>query len=192
MVLFTEGRFLTTVIASFAIFCLLLVAYLLNSWTPLIAARSGFSPRTATWCGVLLNLGGVVGALISTLLVTRFGVFKVVKLMVGSGSLAIASLGYLFGSAEALYSGLAVIGLLVIGGQMNAPAISVQLYPQHMRSAGVGWQFAAGRLGSILGPILGGRLLSANVSVSLLFMLIAIPTLLSAGAYTLVGLLRQR
>jgi len=183
---------LTTVIASFAIFCLLLVAYLLNSWTPLIAARSGFSPRTATWCGVLLNLGGVVGALISTLLVTRFGVFKVVTLMVGSGSLAIASLGYLFGSAEALYSGLAVIGLLVIGGQMNAPAISVQLYPQHMRSAGVGWQFAAGRLGSILGPILGGRLLSANVSVSLLFMLIAIPTLLSAGAYTLVGLLRQR
>ncbi len=192
MALFTEGRFLTTVIASFAIFCLLLVAYLLNSWTPLIAARSGFSPQTAAWCGVLLNLGGVVGALISTLLVTKFDVFRVVTLMVASGSLAIASLGYLFGSAGALYSGLAVIGLLVIGGQMNAPAISVQLYPQHMRSAGVGWQFAAGRLGSILGPIIGGGLLSANVPVSLLFILIAMPTLLSAGAYTLVGLLRQK
>jgi MFS transporter, AAHS family, 4-hydroxybenzoate transporter len=190
--LFTGGRFWTTVIASFAVFCLLLVAYLLNSWTPLIAARSGFSPQTAAWCGVLLNLGGVIGALISTLLVARFGVFKVVTLMVASGSLATASLGYLFGSVGALYSGLAVIGLLVIGGQMNAPAISAQLYPQHMRSAGVGWQFAAGRLGSILGPIIGGRLLSTNIPVSLLFMLIAIPTLLSAGAYTLVGLLRQK
>jgi MFS transporter, AAHS family, 4-hydroxybenzoate transporter len=190
--LFTGGRFWTTVIASFAIFCLLLVAYLLNSWTPLIAARSGFSPQTAAWCGVLLNLGGVIGALISTLLVTRFGVFKVVTLMVAGGSVAIAALGYLFGSVQALYSGLAVIGLLVIGGQMNAPAISVQLYPQHMRSAGVGWQFAAGRLGSIVGPILGGRLLSANFPVDLLFMLIAIPTLLSAGGYTLVGLLRQK
>jgi AAHS family 4-hydroxybenzoate transporter-like MFS transporter len=192
IVLFTGGRFWTTVIASFAIFCLLLVAYLLNSWTPLIASRSGFSPRTAAWCGVLLNLGGVVGALISTLLVARFGVFKVVTLMVASGSLGMASLGYLFGSVGALYSGLVVIGLLVLGGQMNAPAISVQLYPQHMRSAGVGWQFAAGRLGSILGPIIGGRLLSTNIPVSLLFMLIAIPTLLSAGAYTLVGLLRQK
>jgi MFS transporter, AAHS family, 4-hydroxybenzoate transporter len=192
MGLFTEGRFWTTVISSFAIFCLLLVAYLLNSWTPLIAARSGFSPQTAAWCGVLLNLGGVIGALISTLLVTRFGVFKVVTLMVAGGSVAIAALGYLFGSVQALYSGLAVIGLLVIGGQMNAPAISVQLYPQHMRSAGVGWQFAAGRLGSIVGPILGGRLLSANFPVDLLFMLIAIPTLLSAGGYTLVGLLRQK
>jgi AAHS family 4-hydroxybenzoate transporter-like MFS transporter len=192
IVLFTGGRFWTTIIASFAIFCLLLVAYLLNSWTPLIAARSGFSPQTAAWCGVLLNLGGVVGALISTLLVARYGVFKVVTLMVGSGALALASLGYLFGSVGASYAGLAVIGLLVIGGQMNAPAISAQLYPRHMRSTGVGWQFAAGRLGSILGPLIGGRLLSTNVPVSLLFMLIAIPTLLSAGAYTLVGLLRQK
>ncbi len=192
IVLFTEGRFRATVIASFAIFCLLLVTYLLNSWTPLIAARSGFSPERAAWCGVLLNLGGVIGALTSTLLVARFGVFKVVTLMVASGSLAVASLGCLYGSGGALYSGLAVIGLLVIGGQQNAPAISVELYPQRMRSAGVGWQFAAGRFGSILGPILGGRLLAANISIQLLFVLIAIPTLLSAGAYTVVGLLRQK
>ena len=191
MVLFTEGRFWTTVIASFAIFCLLLVTYLLNSWTPLIAARSGFSPQMAAWCGVLLNLGGVIGALASTLVVARFGVFKVVTVMVAGGSLAVALLGHLYGSVGALYSGLGVIGLLVIGGQQNAPAISVQLYPQRMRSTGVGWQFAAGRFGSILGPIIGGRLLAANVSVQLLFMLIAIPTLLSAGAYTVVGLLRQ-
>jgi MFS transporter, AAHS family, 4-hydroxybenzoate transporter len=189
---FAEGRFWTTFIASLAIFCLLLVAYLLNSWTPLIAAKSGFSPQTAAWCGVLLNLGGVIGALTSTLLVARFGVFTVVTLMVASGSLAVASLGYLYGSVGALYVGLAVIGLLLIGGQQNAPAISVQLYPQHIRSAGVGWQFAAGRFGSILGPIVGGRLLSANIPVSLLFMLIAIPALLSACAYAVVGLLRQK
>jgi MFS transporter, AAHS family, 4-hydroxybenzoate transporter len=191
MALFTEGRFWTTVIASFAIFCLLLVTYLLNSWTPLIAARSGFSPQTAAWCGVLLNLGGVIGALTSTLLVARFGVFNVVTLMVAGGSLAVALLGCLYGSVGALYSGLVLIGLLVIGGQQNAPAISVQLYPQRMRSTGVGWQFAAGRFGSILGPIIGGRLLAANVSVQLLFVLIAIPTLLSAGAYTVVGQLRK-
>jgi len=110
--LFTEGRFWTTVTASFAIFCLLLVTYLLNSWTPLIAVRSGFSPKTAAWCGVLLNLGGVVGALTSTLLVVRFGVFRVVTLMIAGGSLAVAVLGYLYGSIGTLYSGLSVIGLL--------------------------------------------------------------------------------
>jgi AAHS family 4-hydroxybenzoate transporter-like MFS transporter len=190
--LFTEGRFWTTVMASFAIFCLLLVTYLLNSWTPLIAAKSGFTPETAAWCGVLLNLGGVIGALTSTLLVARVGVFKVVTLMVAGGSLAVAVLGYLYGSVGALYSSLVVIGVLVIGGQQNAPAICVQLYPQRMRSAGVGWQFAAGRFGSILGPIIGGHLLSANVPVQLLFVLVAIPAVLSAGAFTVVGLLRPK
>jgi AAHS family 4-hydroxybenzoate transporter-like MFS transporter len=189
--LFTEGRFWVTVIASLAIFCLLLVTYLLNSWTPLIAARSGFGPETAVWCGVLLNLGGVIGALTSTSLVARFGVFKVVTVMVASGSIAVGLLGYLYGSVGALYSGLAVVGLLVIGGQQNSPAISVRLYPQRMRSAGVGWQFAAGRFGSILGPMMGGRLLSANVSVQLLFVLVAIPALVSAGAYAVVGLLSR-
>ena len=191
LALFTEGRFWVTVAASLAIFCLLLVAYLLNSWTPLIAARSGLNAQTAAWCGVLLNLGGVIGALASTSLVARFGVFRVVPLMVGAGAFAVALLGELFGSVGALYSGLVVIGLLLIGGQQNAPAISAQLYPQRMRSTGVGWQFAAGRLGSILGPIIGGRLLAANVSVPLLFMMIGIPTLVSAGAYALVGLLRR-
>jgi len=106
MALFTEGRSWITIAASLAIFCLLLVTYLLNSWTPVIAAKSGFNPQEAAWCGVLLNLGGVIGALSSTLLVARFGVFKVVTSMIAGGSLAVALLGYLFGSVGALYSGL--------------------------------------------------------------------------------------
>jgi MFS transporter, AAHS family, 4-hydroxybenzoate transporter len=170
--LFTEGRLWTTITGSIAILLLLLVSYLLNSWTPLIAARVGFSPQTAVWCGVLLNLGGVVGALGSAWLAARFGVFKVVTCMLVGGAFAVALLGEVFGSAATLYCGLALVGLLVIGGQQNAPAISVQLYPQRMRSAGAGWQFAAGRCGSILGPLIGGRMLAANVPVRLLFVLI--------------------
>jgi AAHS family 4-hydroxybenzoate transporter-like MFS transporter len=157
----------------------------------LIAAQAGFSHETAAWCGVLLNLGGVVGALISTLLVTRFGVFKIVTCMVASGTVAVAFLGYAYGAVGPLFSSLALAGFLVIGGQQNAPAISVQLYPQSMRSAGVGWQFAAGRLGSILGPIAGARLLSAKVPVERLFVLVAIPALLSAVAYAVVGMLER-
>src|SRR6201995_6046852 len=101
------------------------------------------------------------------------------------GAVAVALLGYLFGSIGALYSGLVVIGLLLIGGQQNAPAISAQLYPRRMRSTGVGWQCAAGRLVSIVGPLIGGRLLAANISVQLLFMLWARPTRMVVGAYVL-------
>jgi AAHS family 4-hydroxybenzoate transporter-like MFS transporter len=191
--LFTEGRLSTTLTTSFGIFCLLLLTYLLNSWTPLIAVRLGFKPQTAAMCGVFLNLGGVVGALSSMLWVRRFGVFKLAALMVSVGSLGIVSIGFAAHAAASLFLALFVSGVLVIGAQQNSPAMSVQLYPRRMRAAGAGWQFAAGRLGSILGPIIGGLLFSSGVANETLFVGLAVPALLAGGAYARVHyLLRSR
>jgi AAHS family 4-hydroxybenzoate transporter-like MFS transporter len=184
--LFTEGRLWTTLTTSLGIFCLLLLTYLLNSWTPLIAVRLGFKPQTAALCGVFLNLGGVVGALCSILLVRRFGVFKLAAVMVSIGSLALASIGFAAHSAASLFLVLFVSGVLVIGAQQNSPAMSVELYPRRMRAAGAGWQFAAGRFGSILGPIIGGLLFSSGISHETLFVLMAVPALLAGCAYARV------
>ena len=71
--LFAEGRLWATLAMATGVFCMLLVTYLLNSWTPMIAVRSGFAPSVAALCGVFLNLGGIVGAVLSTLLVRKFG-----------------------------------------------------------------------------------------------------------------------
>jgi MFS transporter, AAHS family, 4-hydroxybenzoate transporter len=191
--LFTEGRLWTTLTTSFGIFCLLLLTYLLNSWTPLIAVRLGFKPQTAAMCGVFLNLGGVVGALSSMLWVRRFGVFKVAALMVSVGSLGIVSIGFAAHAAASLFLALFISGVLVIGAQQNSPAMSVQLYPRRMRAAGAGWQFAAGRLGSILGPLIGGLLFSSGIAYETLFVAMAVPALLAGGAYARVHyLLRSR
>ena len=110
--------------------------------------------------------------------------------MIGIGSLAIVSIGHLFGSAGMLFGGLFLAGLLVIGGQQNSPAIAVLLYPQRMRAAGAGWQFAVGRLGSILGPLIGGYLLSSDHSRQTLFLLMAVPAVLAAVCYAMVERLR--
>ena len=191
--LFTEGRLWTTLTTSFGIFCLLLLTYLLNSWTPLIAVRLGFKPQTAALCGVFLNLGGVVGALSSMLWVRRFGVFKLAALMVSVGSLGIVSIGFAAHAAASLFLALFISGVLVIGAQQNSPAMSVQLYPRRMRAAGAGWQFAAGRLGSILGPLIGGLLFSSGIAYETLFVAMAVPALLAGGAYARVHyLLRSR
>jgi AAHS family 4-hydroxybenzoate transporter-like MFS transporter len=191
--LFTEGRLWTTLTTSFGIFCLLLLTYLLNSWTPLIAVRLGFKPQTAAMCGVFLNLGGVVGALSSMLWVRRFGVFKLAAMMVSVGSLGIVSIGFAAHAAASLFLALFISGVLVIGAQQNSPAMSVQLYPRRMRAAGAGWQFAAGRLGSILGPLIGGLLFSSGIAYETLFVAMAVPALLAGGAYARVHyLLRSR
>jgi MFS transporter, AAHS family, 4-hydroxybenzoate transporter len=191
--LFTERRLWPTLTAAFGIFCLLLLTYLLNSWTPLIAVRLGFKPQTAALCGVFLNLGGVVGALTSMLLVRRLGVFKLAALMTSVGSLAIGCIGFATYSAASLFAALFISGVLVIGAQQNSPAMSVELYPQRMRAAGAGWQFAAGRLGSILGPIIGGVLFSSGATYVMLFWVMAVPALVAGGAYARVHyLLRSR
>jgi AAHS family 4-hydroxybenzoate transporter-like MFS transporter len=190
--LFAEGRLWATLSMAVGVFCMLLVTYLLNSWTPMIAVRSGVAPGMAALCGVFLNLGGIIGALLSTLLVRSFGLFKLVAVMITGGALAIAALGQLHGSIVALLCGLFVAGALAIGGQQNTPAMAVQLYPQRMRAAGAGWQFAVGRLGSILGPIIGGHLVASDITPQTMFVVVAIPTLLAAVAYAAVDYVRPK
>lgn len=188
--LFAEGRAGATLAMATGVFCMLLVTYLLNSWTPMIAVRSGFEPHIAALCGVFLNLGGIIGALLSTVLVRRFGLFRLVAVMIAIGAFAIAAIGQLYGSVVMLLCGLFVAGAFAIGGQQNTPAMAVQLYPQRMRAAGSGWQFAVGRLGSILGPIVGGHLVAAGIAPRAMFIAVAIPTLVAAVAYAAAGLMR--
>jgi AAHS family 4-hydroxybenzoate transporter-like MFS transporter len=190
--LFKEGRFWATTSLSIGVFCMLLVAYMLNSWTPMIAVRSGIEPSKAALCGVFLNLGGITGALGSIFIIRKYGLFRPVAVMIVIGSLAIAAIGQLYGSTALLFSGLFVAGLFAIGGQQNTPAMAVEIYPQNIRAAGVGWQIAVGRLGSIAGPLIGGQLLSRNFDPQSIFMIVAIPAFLAAIAYGAVEYIRPK
>jgi AAHS family 4-hydroxybenzoate transporter-like MFS transporter len=190
--LFAEGRLPATICMMLGVFCMLLVSYLLNSWTPMIAVKSGMAPASAALCGVFLNLGGIVGALGSMIIVRKYGLFRPVAVMVVLGAGAIAMLGQLTQTSTMLFAGLFVVGLLAIGGNQNAPAMAVNVYPQRIRATGTGWQFAVGRLGAITGPLIGGQLLTWQVSSETLFLIVAIPTLLAAVAYGAVELVKPK
>jgi len=190
--LFTEGRSLATLSMGVGVFFMLLVTYLLNSWTPMIAVKSGMSPASAALCGVFLNLGGIVGALGSTIVIRKYGLFRPVAVMIVVGAVAIALIGQLYETTTTLFAGLFIAGVFAIGGQQNTPAMAVQLYPKHIRATGAGWQLAVGRLGSIAGPMIGGQLLTWQVGSESLFIIVAIPTLLAAVAYAAVELTRPK
>jgi AAHS family 4-hydroxybenzoate transporter-like MFS transporter len=190
--LVAEGRLLATVFMDLGVFLMLLVAYLLNSWTPLIAVKSGMSPASAALCGVFLNLGGIVGALASTFVIKRYGLFRPVAAMIVIGALAIALIGQLYATSTMLFAGLFIAGLFAIGGQQNAPAMAVELYPRQIRATGTGVQFAVGRLGSIAGPLIGGQLLTWQIPPQSLFIIVAVPTLLAAVTYAAVEWTRPK
>ena len=185
--LFTNGRAAPTSLAAAGIFCLLFVAYLLNSWTPVLSKAAGLGTSTAALSAVVLNLGGVLGALASIKLARRFGLLRVMVIMLACGSVVVALLGYAFASAPTLLAAVFIAGVLIIGGQLNCPAIYVRLYPQSMRAAGVGLQLSAGRFGSIVGPLAAGELLAARAPGTVVFQVAAAACAVAALCYGLVA-----
>jgi AAHS family 4-hydroxybenzoate transporter-like MFS transporter len=73
-------------------------------------------------------------------------------------------------------------GVGVIGGQTVSNALSADYYPTAIRATGVGWCLGIGRVGSILGPTLGGYLLSYGGTPRHIFWAAAIPALIATCA----------
>lgn len=186
---FAEKRLLPAICVFIGLFCVLLMTYFLISWTPTIATMAGVPPERAALCGVLLNLGGIAGAIASTRLVRRFGPFLCGAIMIAIGSIFIALMGFVaqWPGNAAIYA-VAVIfmaGGFALGGQLHCPAMTVQLFPERVRGAGTGWALAAGRVGSVIGPALGGILLTNKVEIPHLFLIFATPAVVAASLFWL-------
>jgi MFS family permease len=54
------------------------------------------------------------------------------------------------------------------------------LLPTSLRSTGIGWSLGIGRIGSVIGPLVGGQLIALNWSNASLFRAAAVPVLCSA------------
>lgn len=85
-----------------------------------------------------------------------------------------------------LYSLVFIAGAGIIGSQNIANSYISQYYPAYIRSTGSGMAFGIGRIGAIVGPTLGGILLSMNVTLQMNFLIFAIPGVIAAIAISLV------
>ena len=77
-------------------------------------------------------------------------------------------------------------GACILGGQVGLNAVSGTVYPTYIRSTGTGWAFGVGRIGSIIGPVIGGYLINV-LPTSSLFVCAAIPSLCCAAAAYFLG-----
>ena len=70
-----------------------------------------------------------------------------------------AALGFTVSSFWQLAVVIALSGCFAGASQAGVIALTAVTYPVAVRSTGVGWAFAAGRLGAVVGPLLGGVML---------------------------------
>lgn len=172
--LFTEGRLVGTLSLWIAFFCGMLMTFALSAWLPKLMNNAGYSLGSSLSFLLALNFGGVVGAILGGRLGDRFDLGKVITCFFSLSFVSISLMGFK-GSAVSLYIFIALAGASVIGTQILLYAAAAQFYGLTYRTTGLGWASAVGRLGAISGPILGGALLSAQVSLPMNFLIFAIP-----------------
>jgi AAHS family 4-hydroxybenzoate transporter-like MFS transporter len=171
----------------FACFCAMFVYYLLTSWMPTLIRSSGATFAQASLLSPLPIIGGLVGAIGVGALMDRFDKKLVVAGSYGLGGISIWTIGQLVHSVPLLAASLFAMGVSLQGALMSTVTLASVSYPTSARPAGLSALLAIGRMGGILGPVIGGYLLLAELNITHIFSLLAIPCVAA-----MVGLLVGR
>jgi AAHS family 4-hydroxybenzoate transporter-like MFS transporter len=84
---------------------------------------------------------------------------------------------------------LMFVGFGVVGGQVGVNALASMTYPVAMRSTGLGWALGVGRVGSIVGPTIGGIMLASAHDPRAVYLVCIAPAIVGIAA---VALLKRR
>jgi MFS transporter, AAHS family, 3-hydroxyphenylpropionic acid transporter len=178
--LFDKGQFSTTIYLWTATFGTLLVMYLLLGWMPSLLVAMGLSQPQSQYVQMVYNIGASIGAAAGGYLLDRKWLYSTPAIAYVALAAFLAIFGFLaldFNTALIVAFG---VGAMVTVAQATLYAFAPLCYPASIRNTGVGAAVAAGRLGTIAGPLLAGSLLGAGrTAADVLTVLIPI-TLVSA------------
>ncbi|MFM2288194.1 MAG: hypothetical protein RL684_1337, partial [Pseudomonadota bacterium] len=163
-VLFAQGRARTTLLLWGGFFFTQLVLLLMLNWLPSLFVGLGFSKSQASVASMCFNFCGAacsifLGRLYAGPRRSLWATVNYVGMAVALAAIPLAGRGLLLA-----YAAVAVAGVLIVGAQMVLFALAPLYYAQAVRGTGTGWAVAIGRLGSVLGPLYAGALLTAGFS----------------------------
>ena len=183
--LFKRGRAMNTLLFWLAFFTCLLTMYALSSWLPKLMMAAGYSMNNSLMFMLAMNIGAVVGIVGGGILADRFHLKPVLMSLGIMGSIVISLLG-VESPQPVMYLLVFLAGAASIGSQMLLYSYVAQYYPLAVRSTGIGWSSAIGRMGAIIGPILIGGLLGMSLPHQINFIAVGIPVLICAIAVALI------
>lgn len=167
-----------TLLLGFMSFAGLLLTYGLNTWLPTIMENYGIDAKSSLGFLLILNGGAIVGGLAASWLADRHGPRVIVAC-----SFILATLALVAITVAPPYALMVVLvaaaGMGTIGTQVLLYGFVSNYYETGARAAGVAWCAGFGRLGGILGPVIGGLLVAAGLGASTSFLVF--------GAIALVG-----
>ena len=180
--LFTDGRAAGTLLLWIPFFMNLLILYFVLSWLPSLLRQSGLSIAAGVQAVAAFSLGGMIGTLGQGHLMRAAGTRTALVAEFALCILLIPSLATTASSLALMLTIIFVLGICVQGAQAGLNALAAMFYPTAIRATGVGWALGVGRVGSIVGPSVGGLLLSLQWTPDRIFMAGMAPAICAAAA----------
>ena len=184
--LFAEHRGVSTLAFWVSFFCCLLMTYALSTWLPKFMEQAGYELKAGLSFLFAMNIGAMIGAIGGGWLADKFNIKAVLVAFLLLGSAAFVCLGYK-APVPVLYVLVTIAGATTIGTQIVLYSYVAIFYPLKIRSTGIGWASGVGRIGAIVGPILGGWLVAMQLPHSTNFMVFAIPAVIATVAVLFIA-----
>lgn len=161
-------------------FMALLVSYFLISWTPKILIDSGLPLERSILGGIMLNIGGGAGMLVLGILSSRIELHRLIGGYFVLGAVFMVVFAASTWSLNILLVITMLIGFFAYGSTIGLYALAAQKYPASARSTGVGWAIGVGRIGSIVGPYIGGMMIAWGWERSTYYLILSLPLMVAA------------
>jgi MFS transporter, AAHS family, benzoate transport protein len=166
-----------TLSLSFLYLFLQFVVYALDFWMVSLLVAHGFSLVHSYSYAIEQAAAATVGGFALGWVLDRVNPHLALAIAFSVGGLCLVIFGFAT-SVVALYVLNALAGAFIIGGQNVVHVLVMSSYGTETRATGLGWALGIGRLGGLLGPLVGGYLLSFALPFPAYFVIFAIPAVL--------------
>ena len=161
------------------------------SWEPSVFQALGFSRSTAALASSANSIGGAIGGLLLMRFTDTRGAIAVAVLpALAVPTLLLMGLVRLGGGAFLVLSFFNT--MFLVGAHFGIHSIAGIFYPSAYRANGAGWATSIAKIGSILGPLVGGAALSSGMPVKVMYAFLAsCPLVVGIGIF-IIGRIQQR
>jgi AAHS family 4-hydroxybenzoate transporter-like MFS transporter len=170
----------------------LMVFYFINQWMPTLLATDGIPVAHAAIATTLFQFGGTLAGLVTMRLLDKHG-FVPVPVLFALAIPVVALIGLRGFPEGVVITLIAAAGFCLLGLQFGNIASEANVYPTYIRTWGVGSCFAAGRVGSAIGPLTGGYLFAKHVPLQETLFIAAVPLFIGlVASIAIVPLYRKQ
>jgi MFS family permease len=154
--------------------------YFIYSWIPKIIVDSGLSLEKGIYTSIALNVGAIVGVTSLGYFSDKYGLARMTLIFLLGAATAMIVFAFSPSIIALLLAVTFFVGMFIQGGFGGLYSASARIYPTEVRTTGVGWAIGAGRTGAIIGPFFGGVLMDLGYSITVYFIIFAVPLIIAA------------